>query len=75
MIKTIRLTSADANLLCNALGYATGAASREGDNTLRNTYIDLSDKVLVQLDGEAYTYGGNREKVVLALKEQGIEVV
>lgn len=50
MSKLIKLTDEEATRLSIMLGYAVGAASREGHPDLRNVFMLLSGKVVNQLE-------------------------
>lgn len=50
MPKVIKLTDEEATRLSIMLGYAVGAASREGHPDLRNVFMLLSGKVVKQLE-------------------------
>ena len=70
-MKTIKLSDADANLLLMALGMAVGSTRAEH---AAPELLLLSDKILVQVSDEAYTYSQPRERVLLLLKQDGIEL-
>lgn len=70
-MKTLKLTTEDADCLLFALGYAKGAShGREGSPD----FSDLTDRILVQLSPTAYTYARPRAEVVAELEAQGIDV-
>ena len=72
-MKTIKLTDKDAAMLANCLGYAIGSASRAGDDDLRLYYVELADKIVVQLDVQGYVYGDKtKQQVIAQLAEEGI---
>lgn len=72
MLKTIKLTTEQANELCMALGIAGGWMAQ---HCSERAFTELTDNILVQLGPDNYTYGAKRVDVIARLKEQGIEVV
>lgn len=65
MFYTIKLTDKDVIDLLMALGDASAHNSH---------YIAISDRILVQLGGENYSYGRPRADVVQELRKDGIEI-
>lgn len=53
MPKTVKLSDEEASRLSVMLGYAVGAASREGHPDLRNAFMLLSSKIVKQLEEQA----------------------
>jgi hypothetical protein len=70
-MKTIQLTPEDVASLCMALGYANGASTKKAGAV---SFGKLTDRILVQLGVDNYTYWKPRSEVVADLQADGITV-
>lgn len=81
-MKTIKLSDSDISNLLFALGLAIGTVSKSGTKRYyfvpcpmsESSIVGLTDRILVQLDPNNYTYGKPRQEVVEDLKNDGIEL-
>lgn len=73
-MKTIKLLDSDVNNLLFALGLAIGTVTKAGMKVSESSTAKLTDRILVQLDPDNYTYGKPREEVVKDLQNDGIEL-